>query len=157
YSYEVSQQSLPNVVFFGSWIGGDRDGNPYVTSQATSAALEMARQTILDHYLTTIRELIQNLSLSAHQILISQELQKMCNAYTARFSDDAYLNLQAEGETYRRYLAAIFRRLRYSLEEPTHEHAYLNAEEFLTDLRLLRDSLLMNKGEQLAQQWVDPL
>src|SRR5205085_5851295 len=50
YGIDITARDLPVMVEFGSWIGGDRDGNPFVTPEATSAALEMARGVILDHY-----------------------------------------------------------------------------------------------------------
>ncbi|HET9531348.1 MAG TPA: phosphoenolpyruvate carboxylase, partial [Blastocatellia bacterium] len=50
YGLQLSARDLPTIVTFGSWIGGDRDGNPFVTAEMTCDALEMARQTILDHY-----------------------------------------------------------------------------------------------------------
>ncbi|MCA1632267.1 MAG: phosphoenolpyruvate carboxylase, partial [Acidobacteria bacterium] len=51
FELELRPHQLPCVISMGSWIGGDRDGNPYVTPETTRAALSMARQTILDHYI----------------------------------------------------------------------------------------------------------
>jgi len=49
---------------FGSWIGGDRDGNPFVTAESTNEALERARNTILGHYISEIQRAIEQLSSS---------------------------------------------------------------------------------------------
>jgi phosphoenolpyruvate carboxylase len=58
---------FPVVVRFGSWIGGDRDGNPFVTADTTADALNMARNLLLDHYLTQLRDLFDQLASSTHQ------------------------------------------------------------------------------------------
>jgi phosphoenolpyruvate carboxylase len=157
YGDALSQRHLPNVVLFGSWIGGDRDGNPFVTAETTSAALHMARQTILDYYITAVRELIQRLSLSTRQADVSAELRTRSDDATARLAGDAYLSLQVADEIYRRYLAVILRRLRDALEEPTRPQSYKTADEFADDLRLIRESLAANKGGHLARRFIDPL
>ena len=157
YGENVDERRLPTVLRFGSWIGGDRDGNPYVTAAATSDALEMARQTILDYYIATIRSLIQQLSPSTRQTPISSEFEATADAYVARFAGDNYLGLQAEDERYRQFLASILRRLRYAREERSHADAYRDAEEFIADLASMRESLLRNQGGRLARLTIDPL
>ncbi len=157
YGSEIAESQLPNLVLFGSWIGGDRDGNPFVTAETTGEALEMARQTILDYYINGVRELIQRLSLSARQVGVSPQLRIRTDEATQRFAGDAYLNLQATGEIYRRYLAVMLRRLREALDQPTSAAAYQTAGEFADDLRLIRESLMTNTGEPLARRLIDPL
>src|SRR5579871_2998208 len=73
YGEEVSPYDLPEVVRFGSWIGGDRDGNPFVTPDATREALELARHTILTYYITALLEVIEHLSPSVRQVPVSPE------------------------------------------------------------------------------------
>jgi phosphoenolpyruvate carboxylase len=157
YGCELAEHELPMVVLFGSWIGGDRDGNPFVTAQTTGDALQMARQTILEYYIGAVRELIQRLSLSTRQAGVSAELQARSDGASARFAGDAYLSLQAADEIYRRYLAVMLRRLGEALEQPGATQAYQNAGEFAADLQLIRESLVANDGEALARRLVDPL
>jgi phosphoenolpyruvate carboxylase len=158
YGVEVSARALPLMIEFGSWIGGDRDGNPFVTPDATSAALEMARGVILDHYINATRELIRQLSPSDMQTAVSSELINALNAYAARMSpDDPSAGLRAKDEIYRRFLVFVLHRLLHARERPQHADAYHSAREFCEDLGLMRSSLAENRGERLAVQLLDPL
>ncbi|MEW6130636.1 MAG: phosphoenolpyruvate carboxylase [Acidobacteriota bacterium] len=154
---EIAVNELPSVVFFGSWIGGDRDGNPYVTAQATSDALAMARQTILDYYIAAVKELIQRLSLSTRQVTASENLQQKTAELAAQFAGDSYLGFQAVDETYRRFLAIILRRLQLVIEDATAKAAYQTADAFAADLQVVRESLAQHRGERLARRLIDPL
>ncbi len=158
YGREVSERDLPVVVQFGSWIGGDRDGNPYVTSEATSAALNMARRVILNHYVEATRELIRQLSPSAHQSSVSSSLQSAIDRYAKTISpNDPSAELRAKDEAYRRFLVFILHRLLITRDESGHHEAYKDAQGFLADLRLMRESLAENNGERLARLLLDPL
>ncbi|MEN3332861.1 MAG: phosphoenolpyruvate carboxylase [Blastocatellia bacterium] len=158
YGIEITARDLPVMVEFGSWIGGDRDGNPFVTPDATSAALEMARGVILDHYVNATRELIRQLSPSDMQAAISRELSAALDTYQSRISpDDPSAALRAQDEIYRRFLVFILHRLLHARDYPQHADAYRDAREFSDDLRLMRNSLAENKGERLATQLLDPL
>jgi phosphoenolpyruvate carboxylase len=158
YGVEVKARELPDVVEFGSWIGGDRDGNPFVTPEATSAALEMARGVILDHYVNATRELIRQLSPSDMQAAVSKELTAALADYATRMApDDPSAPLRAKDEIYRRFLVFILHRLLQARDDVQHKDAYRTAHEFADDLRLMRNSLAENKGERLAEQLLDPL
>jgi phosphoenolpyruvate carboxylase len=158
YGVEVTARDLPVMIEFGSWIGGDRDGNPFVTPDATSAALEMARGVIFDHYINATRELIRQLSPSDMQAAVSPELSAALEAYRARMSpDDPSAPLRAKDETYRRFLVFVLHRLLLARDHPQQKDAYREAREFCADLRLMRDSLAANKGARLAVQLLDPL
>ncbi|MBC7543273.1 MAG: phosphoenolpyruvate carboxylase, partial [Candidatus Sericytochromatia bacterium] len=67
YGLTLALGDLPTVVRFGSWIGGDRDGNPYVTPEVTQSALDMARRTIRDYYLQAVANLTEHMSPSTRQ------------------------------------------------------------------------------------------
>jgi len=68
YGKEIAACDLPSVVRFGSWIGGDRDGNPFVTPEMTRSALQFAREVILTAYMDAVNHLIENLSTSERQV-----------------------------------------------------------------------------------------
>jgi phosphoenolpyruvate carboxylase len=74
YGLEFDDDDVPNVVQFGSWIGGDRDGNPLVKPESICHALEMARALILREYLQDVESLSDRLSSSRRQIDVSPEL-----------------------------------------------------------------------------------
>src|ERR1700685_1771049 len=83
YGAELGHDEIGEVIRFGSWIGGDRDGNPLLTPQSTADALEMARRVVLDSYLQEIARLIDQLSSSLRQTGCSSELRSALVAYQA--------------------------------------------------------------------------
>jgi phosphoenolpyruvate carboxylase len=158
YECEVETSELPVFLGFGSWIGGDRDGNPYVTPLCTRDALTMARTVIFDHYLAAARQLLDRLSPSARQEKVSEELLRALEQYAERMPVVASRNkTRAADEIYRRYLDYIIERLRLASTEPAHLDAYRNAYEFATDLKLISESLVANRGLRIAHQLLDPL
>src|SRR5277367_2451848 len=72
---------LPELLSFGSWIGGDRDGNPFVTAASTREALSMARRVIIDHYIVETTRLIGQLSMSTRRIGVSDTLGRRVREY----------------------------------------------------------------------------
>ena len=106
YGFTIHPAMLPKVVSFGSWIGGDRDGNPYVTGKSTGEALQKARETILISYVESLEELRRLLTSSLSQRPVSDGLKTAIQRYreTLTISD---LDSAAipEGEQYRRMAA----------------------------------------------------
>ncbi len=149
---------LPVLVSFGSWIGGDRDGNPHVSSACTQEALRLAREMILDHYIRQTERLYGRLSASVHQVPVSRALQDAFHRYTQSIpSTDYDPDRHPEVEVYRRFLAFMRVRLRYARDDRTNPAAYSSAEEFASDLRLVRESLEDHGAERVAEVLVDPL
>ncbi|HEX8352530.1 MAG TPA: phosphoenolpyruvate carboxylase [Pyrinomonadaceae bacterium] len=161
----MEASELPRVVRFGSWIGGDRDGNPYVTPGCTRDALRMARETILDLYLAAVDELHERLSSSTMQARASSAFVSKADEYGREFPPErANSPAEAEAEVYRRFLSSVMRRLRASRDaggagasERERSAAYADAAAFAADLRLLGESLEEGAGSRLARQLVDPL
>jgi phosphoenolpyruvate carboxylase len=158
YQHDVSADGLSTLVYFGSWIGGDRDGNPYVTPERTQASLQMARKTILDHYLFALKSLRERLSSSLQHGSVSAAFQQALDGYIAAFPivNQDTLGHAAE-ETYRRYMTFVLHRLAATCDTPLHPDAYPDAEHFANDMTLLRDSLAAHAGLRLARRWLDPL
>src|SRR5271165_6983141 len=71
YGLQVEPHALPQVLSFGSWIGGDRDGNPFVTPEVTREAIQLARGHLLLHYQRQLQEIIDLLTTSAQQRPVS--------------------------------------------------------------------------------------
>src|ERR1044072_8768805 len=86
YGAELPPNALPRVLRFGSWIGGDRDGNPRVTPACTRDALQIARETILGYYIERVKDVIWQLSPSTYQVPVSRELEAALNSYAATVS-----------------------------------------------------------------------
>src|SRR6266480_6141611 len=158
YECEITAAELPDFLQFGSWIGGDRDGNPFVTAVCTRDALHLARQVILDHYLAASTELMDRLSPSVRQAGVTPALLEGVERYANRMPAIAPANkTRAAEEVYRRFLDYVLERLRHTRDEPAHEHAYMDAEEFAADLKLLRESLAANGAERVVRLLLDPL
>jgi phosphoenolpyruvate carboxylase len=158
YSLELEEAALPNLVQFGSWIGGDRDGNPLVKPDCIRDALEMARSLILREYLNDVEALSDRLSSSRRQTGFSAELLSRLKTYE-RDIPGVHLAWGPHNttESYRRFLSYIFHKLQQSRAAIDAPAAYRSAAEFEEDLLLVRNSLQSNRGERLARTWVDPL
>ncbi|HEX6650468.1 MAG TPA: phosphoenolpyruvate carboxylase [Pyrinomonadaceae bacterium] len=149
---------LPRVLRFGSWIGGDRDGNPLVTPECTRDALQIARETILGYYIERVNYLIWQLSPSTYQVPVSTQLEAALNSYADAISA-AELNPERHPpqEVYRRFLDYVLARLVLARDEPKNTSAYHSAAEFRQDLSVARRSLSANGGERVARFFFDPL
>src|SRR6266567_3592801 len=157
YGGELWGHELPRLFRFGSWIGGDRDGNPYVTPECTRDALQMARQTILDYYTKRIDDLIWRLSSSMLQAEVSEELRHSLEDYVRSIFPGLNRKRHSPQEVYRQYLDYVLARLSSSQSEPANSNAYRGADDFAADLRIVRESLAENGGERLARSLLDPL
>jgi len=158
YGDELPANVLPRVLRFGSWIGGDRDGNPLVTPECTRDALQIARETILGYYVERVNDLIWQLSPSTFQVPASTELQAALSSYAATVSaPELNPERHPSQEVYRRFLDYVLARLVQARDEPDHASAYKNAAEFHADLNLVRQSLSANGGERVARFLFDPL
>ena len=158
YGLDLDEATLPNLVQFGSWIGGDRDGNPLVKPDCIRDALALARSLILREYLGDVESLSDRLSSSRRQAGVSEELLERLKNYE-RTIPGVHLAWGPHNttESYRRFLSYIFHKLQQTREALDTPSGYRNAAEFEEDLMLVRNSLQSNRGERLAKTWVDSL
>jgi phosphoenolpyruvate carboxylase len=84
-AFEVPRESLdlPNILRFGSWVGGDMEGNTEVHGKAIRETLQRHRQVIVSTYFAECRQLAESLSQSANRVAITQALAERIDAYTA--------------------------------------------------------------------------
>ncbi len=158
YGSPAHATELPTCIRFGSWIGGDRDGNPNVLPETTRAALDLARRLILNHYIAATADLMDRLSSSVRQTAAAPSLVEALNLYAESFPVVALKNAtRAPHELYRRHLDYIAYRLEHTREGRAGAVAYQEAKDFAADLELLRASLVENGGERPARLWLDPL
>ncbi|HZD46423.1 MAG TPA: phosphoenolpyruvate carboxylase, partial [Acidobacteriaceae bacterium] len=158
YGRELSPAEMPLMLSFGSWIGGDRDGNPFVTPEVTIGAITGAREHILAFYREQVQSLFDLLTSSVHQVDTSIALRKRLETYQAESSYAATEVTERYGlEQYRRFLLCVQRRLDGDAEMPGALTPYSDAAVFREDLLLLRASLAENRGERIAAELVDPL
>jgi phosphoenolpyruvate carboxylase len=158
YGAEIDEATLPNLIQLGSWIGGDRDGNPLVKPDCIRDALDTARALILREYLNDVEALSDRLSSSRRQIDVSKELLARL-AHYERTIPGVHLawGPQNTMESYRRFLSYMFHRLGQTREAVDAAAAYASADDFEADLLLIRDSLRSNRGERLATTYMSSL
>ena len=135
---------LPQMLRMGSWIGGDRDGNPFVTHETLAYAVENQSAAALAHYLDEAHELGRELSLSLQRVDISPELRRLADA-----AEDA--SDHRRDEPYRRALIGIYARLaatslalghRDALRRPmSRALPYATSGDFVRDLDTMIESL----------------
>ncbi len=161
---------VPSFLRMGSWIGGDQDGNPFVGPETLLEALNLQRGYIIEHYRSTIQQLAQEYSQSLNHLQITNELRQSLQqdaqrlpAYERVFGPPMAL------EPYRHKFSFMWNRLEATksytptlntstflqsqneqVETETFPIAYANAEELLTDLRLVQASLLHDHEDDLA-------
>jgi phosphoenolpyruvate carboxylase len=138
--YPDDEIAVPPLLSFGSWIGGDRDGNPLVTPDQTVAALELMRQQCLRLLEGRVELLAGRLSFSSRLIGHAPELEPILSAGEDTFPELAgqLAELNPE-EPFRRALTFIRERLRAAPSGPPA--AYRGPEELLGDLRLIESAL----------------
>ena len=151
---------IPPFLRYGSWIGGDRDGNPFVTLAVTEEALRAMKEMVLKQYNVAVDDLYHQLIPAITRIGISDELRESLAADFKLVPENEVDVLERfRMEPYRQKLIMMFRRLRATRAEnerpwddrARNPRAYHNVDEFMADLRVIERSLLANKGERLAR------
>jgi phosphoenolpyruvate carboxylase len=152
---------VPSFIRFGSWIGGDRDGNPFVTSDVTCQAVYMHAETVITEYIERTKDLSKYLTHSIQHTDLSKDFLDSLSI-DDELSRDVFKDNSQDfiKEPYRRKLKFIEFRLTESLKtisdhknknpEQKRTHAYKNEHELLKDLYLIRDSLIYDKDEKLV-------
>ena len=144
---------LASFLKIGSWIGGDRDGNPFVTADIMRGTLRLQSSRVLQFYLEQLHALGAELSLAAHLADVSEDLRAL-----AERSPDT--SPHRSGEPYRLAVSGIYARLTATavrlgvetMRQPVGEAAaYASAEEFKADLDILDRSLVANKSGVIAR------
>ena len=138
----------PTPITMGMWIGGDRDGNPYVTAETLQISATTQGEVIFNYYIKKIQELYFAFSISTAQAQVSEEVVQMAEA-----SKDQ--SVFREKELYRKAFSYIEERLRNTLafivnDEDLHPR-YKKVCEFQADLQKIQNSLLQNHGEALLK------
>ena len=139
-------------VRFGSWVGGDRDGNPNVTPATTVEVLAFQRQRALRILVEEIEGLSSELSVSLAVRGVSAELTEAIVADHEQFPElTARFDRLSAGEPYRQRLAVIHRRLVEAAEPVPGPAAYRSAADLARDLGVIARSLEANRGSLLAR------
>ncbi len=136
----------PTILRFASWVGGDMDGNPNVDASTIRASLQRHRHLILRRYLEDVEQLFWRLSQSDKLVTFSRPMLERLRHYKAVFAGKVDApNSRYEDMLYRLFLRLVHARLQ--LTEEDGADAYASADEFLSDIQLVADSLTENLGE----------
>ncbi len=146
---------IPALLRVGSWIGGDRDGNPFVTHDVMTDAVQQHSSLAFEHYLSEVNILGRRLSLTDRLVDISDELRNMSDASPDQSTSRA-------DEPYRRALVLIYSRLSATVKHLGHEishlppvdknaRSYSSPADFIKDLDVLIDSLFKHHAVYLAR------
>ncbi|MEO5963663.1 MAG: phosphoenolpyruvate carboxylase [Thermomonas sp.] len=136
---------LPSLLRFGTWVGGDMDGNPNVGADTILAALEAQRGQVLTHYRRDLRRLSAELSQSRDLVGVAVVIDERIAEYRRLLPDAPRPRARQADMPYRELLALMGARL-----QATHagdDAGYARADELLQDLALIDASLLAHRGE----------
>ncbi len=154
------EKPIPSFLRVGSWIGGDRDGNPFVTADVLNEAVRQQSARAIAHYLDELHELGAELSLASSLASVSKELLELAE----RAGDSAAAR---RDEPYRRAITGMYSRLAKTARELDHvialrqpiadAPAYATVDEFSADLETIAQSLKATGGAIVARGRLRPL
>ena len=158
--YPGARIEVPPFLRFGSWIGGDRDGNPFVTAEVTEAAFAAGRRAALERYREGIRVLTKSLSITGNVVAVPEAFQDALDRLLAADPQRTLIAGRNPGELFRQYAACVERKIDAALAEPGGTglpEPYRDADELLGHLRMMEWTLRDMKCQSLARAWVTPL
>ena len=148
---------LPPLLSFGTWVGGDRDGNPFVTSEKTRWTLMLNKEIALSKYTEIISDLISKLSISRELIQPSRELLISIKQDARDMGIEGQKIISRNPyEPYRQKLSLIKKKLENTGAKKETLY-YRDIQEFIDDLNIMRNSLIANKGARVAWLEIEPL
>lgn len=144
----VNEDPLGKVLTVGSWIGGDRDGNPFVTAQVLDSTLKIQSRKVLEHYLGELDCLVREFSVTDYFLKPNPPLTALANTS----GEDSAHRLD---ETLRRACVAIRNRIQATLQQAAQGEcnalAYASTADLLTDLNTLFSALSENGMQRIAE------
>jgi phosphoenolpyruvate carboxylase len=154
----LKTDQIAPMLQMGHWIGGDRDGNPFVTDKTMTYALKRQSHVIFKYYLNELELLGKELSMSTRLVSVSKELMQLADE-----SGDQQEHRQ--DEPYRRALIGVYRRIMASMFRLSSKanveftsaarlgegKPYADAQEFIRDLLVIKQSLLKHHGDLIVQ------
>ncbi len=153
--YPELVEEVPTLFRFGTWIGGDRDGNPFVTASVTAATLDRLRQFTLSKHREKARELMEVLTQSSLLVPMDQRLIDRLEHFAQEFPAlGSRLSRHPSEEVYRRFLTVLDWRLEQTALGGVA--AYRGSAGLVRDLKLLENSLAAHRPDS-ASAVVPPL
>jgi phosphoenolpyruvate carboxylase len=137
--------TLPRILRFANWVGGDMDGNPNVNADTIAATLSAQRTLVLERYLEDVTSLGRLLSQTDDRVTLDDTLARRLHAYRDDLPDAAArIRPRHADMPYRTFLAFVAARLEATLHEA--RMAYPDADAFIEDIALVERSLVDHGG-----------
>ncbi|MDH3280204.1 MAG: phosphoenolpyruvate carboxylase, partial [Gammaproteobacteria bacterium] len=154
--------SIPPLFQFGSWIGGDRDGNPFVTDTVTWETLCKSRAVCLQFYREQLQTLLARVSIAQHTVTVPQYFLDALEKALAASGDRKAIVSRNPGEIFRQFIVCMSRKLQNTAKAQEHDEsattdAYEDARQFADDLRTMEQALADSQCQALANHLVTPL
>ena len=157
--YYEAKIDVPTLLQFRSWIGSDRDGNPFVTPEVTLYTARMHRRTALSLFLEDLTNLRRELSISQRKATIPLRLIDSISEDAGEITLDEYRIRQYIHEPYRKKVSYMIQRVESLLEDTRSESTLYRGEEssynsqrFIEDLELIQDCLIDTGFEKVARK-----
>jgi phosphoenolpyruvate carboxylase len=145
YGVQPDSLELPGIVRFGTWVGGDMDGNPDVHAKTIRETLARQQQVIINAYFTECQNLAQLLSQSASRSTVTPELTQRIELYATLVPGAQGITpMRHDRMPYRVFFGQVSERLRLTYD--ARPNGYEGPQQFLRDLKLVAASLRSNRG-----------
>lgn len=160
--YPGEEFSLAPFFQFGSWIGGDRDGNPFVTNDVTRRTLAQNALASLRHYEQYLSVLLQRMSIAESALPPPPPFQAALANALAKDFGGVLVAQRNRGEPYRQFISCMLRKLRLTIgrfeQRGARERAgYRGADELITDLRIIENALADSGVPDLGEDLIRPV
>jgi len=145
YAVPVESLDVPSILHFGSWVGGDMDGNADVHGKTVRETLHRHQQLIVSTYFDECAQLAETLSQSANRVEVSEALARRIDAYSGLLPGAQELApARHDRQPYRIFFGQVRERLKATYDG--RPNAYQSSDELLADIQLAADSLVSNRG-----------
>ncbi|MEE8264221.1 MAG: phosphoenolpyruvate carboxylase [Gammaproteobacteria bacterium] len=154
---------IPPFFQFGSWIGGDRDGNPFVSNEVTKDTMLTNRLTSLTRYRQRLEQLVRTSSIAEHALNVSEKYLEALSRTLEESGDKDGVALRNPGEVFRQFAVCMLGKLDATLSSAENQApdskspTYASADELIRDLNIMETGLVESECESLAKSLVCPL
>ena len=154
---------VPPFFQFGSWVGGDRDGNPFVTNDVTRSTLLENRLTVLRRYRRRLDDLMRTLSITEKAIPPTEKFRQALDRELAATGEGEAIATRNPGEIFRQYLSCMLRRLDAMIvatergDTRSGPNGYASADALIGDLKLIEGDLIAAQRPEIAATVVLPV
>lgn len=154
---------LPPFFQFGSWIGGDRDGNPFVTNDVTRQTLLKNRHMVLRHYRQQFARLLHKLSVSENFTEVSADFRQALQQKLDSSGQGETIAQRNPGEVFRQFMTCVNMRMQATIDRVDGNDSipdaaiYADSDDLIHDLQVLEQGLIDARCAHLARSLVRPV